>query len=474
MTVLRYMLLHIALLIFSAGAGVASPQPSPMPIFTPFELPPRPDIPPRTIDIRDHGAVPGGDALNTRAIEAAIKTCSEQGGGRVLVPPGIWLTGPVHFRSRIDLHLEEGAELRFSPNPAHYLPVVYQQRGGVRCYNYSPFIYARDCVGIALTGKGILNGQGQNWWPWVLNQPGMEDLFKANAERVPVEKRVYGTPDQGVRPPFFQAIDCRDVLLEGVTFRNSPSWTVHPVWCENLTIRRVSIENPKHVQRKNGRGFGNNTDGIDPDGCRNVLIEDCLVNTGDDGICLKSGRDQDAWEVGRACENVLIRRCRVLTGHGGFVIGSEMSAGVRNVLVQDCEFDGTDVGVRIKTVPGRRGVIQNIQIERIQMKNIRHQAIVVTKRYNGNSLDKPSDAPEGMPAIRDVLMRDLTCDSTRIAMDFSGLPSYPVRNITLENIAIGASETGRIESVENLVARNVCIRVNGRTVSLPETTSRQP
>ncbi|HEY9248449.1 MAG TPA: glycoside hydrolase family 28 protein [Rariglobus sp.] len=446
-----------------------------MQIFRSFDLPSRPDIPPGAkVDIRDHGARPGGEFLNTRSIADAIKACADKGGGRVVVPAGVWLTGPVHFRSRIELHLEEGAELLFSTNPTDYLPVVYQQRGGVRCYNYSPFVYARDCHDIALTGKGVLNGQGQSWWPWVLNQPGMVDLFKANAGRTPVEKRIYGTPEQGVRPPFFQAIDCRDVLLEDVTFRNSPSWTVHPVWCENLTLRRVSVENPKHIQRKNGRGYGNNTDGIDPDGCRDVLIEDCVVNTGDDGICLKSGRDQDAWEVGRACENVVIRRCRVLAGHGGFVIGSEMSAGVRNVLVQDCEFDGTDVGVRIKTVPGRRGVIQDIQIERVRMKNIRNQAIIVTKRYNGNSLDQPSDAPADMPAIRDILMRDLRCDSARIAIDLLGLPAYPLRDITLENIVIDAREAGRIEAVENLTSRNVTVRVNGQVVNLEEKNPSLP
>lgn len=446
-----------------------------MPVFSPFDLPSRPDIPQGTIvDIRDHGARPGGEFLNTQFITDAINACANQGGGRVVIPQGVWLTGPIHFRNRIELHLEEGAELLFSTNPADYLPVVYQQRGGVRCYNYSPFIYARDCHDIALTGKGILNGQGINWWPWVLNQPGMVDLFKANAERIPVNNRVYGTVEQGVRPPFFQAIDCRDVLLEDVTFLNSPSWTVHPVWCENLTISRISVENPKHIQRKDGRGYGNNTDGIDPDGCRNVLIEDCVVNTGDDGICLKSGRDQDAWEVGRACENVLIRRCRVLAGHGGFVIGSEMSAGVRNVLVQDCEFDGTDVGVRIKTVPGRRGVIRNIQIERVRMQNIRNQAIIVTKRYNGNSLDRPSDAPADMPAIRDILMRDLRCDSARIAIDLLGLPAYPLRDITLENIVIDAREAGRIEAVENLTSRNVTVRVNGQIVNLEEKTPSLP
>ncbi|MCX6908552.1 MAG: glycoside hydrolase family 28 protein, partial [Verrucomicrobia bacterium] len=315
----------------------------------PMTVPTAPEFPARTFDVRDYGAVAGGETLNTKAIAAAIAACAKAGGGRVLVPAGVWLTGPVHLRSKVELHVTESAELRFSRNYSDYLPVVYMQRGGVRCFNYSPLIYACDCTDVAVTGPGTLNGQGDAWWDWKNKQPGMKRLFEAGAKGVPVEQRVFGTEQDGVRPPFIQTIDCRNVLLEGFTLRDGPSWNIHPVTCENLIVRKVSVI-----------AKGPNNDGIDPDSCKNVLIEDCLLDTGDDCICLKAGRDQDGWSVGRPCENILIRRCRTKRGHGGVVIGSEMSASVRNVFVHDCEFDGTERGVRIKSLPGRGGFIENV------------------------------------------------------------------------------------------------------------------
>jgi polygalacturonase len=424
-------------------------------VFVPFELPPRPAIPPRQVDIRDHGAQPGGDILNTLAIAAAIRSCSEQGGGRVVIPPGVWLTGPIHFRSHIELHLEAGAELRFSQDPADYLPVVYQQRAGIRCHNYSPFLYAHRHHDIALTGSGVLNGQGAAWWPWKQAQPGMSSLFQANALGTPVEERIYGTLEAGVRPPFFQAFDCKTILIEGVTFRDSPSWTIHPVWCDDLTIRAVTVLNPEKAP---------NTDGIDPDGCCNVLVEDCLVDTGDDGICLKSGRDRDAWESDRPCKNVLIRHCRVLSAHGGFVIGSEMSAGVHNVLVHDCEFDGSDVGIRIKTRAGRRGSVTHVQVERIAMRNIRREAIYVTLRYNGEQLEPAISTPVDVPLISEILLREIRCESADVALALEGLPGHPIRSVTLEDLALTARRGVVYEEVENLTTRRVAhlLPTNGK------------
>lgn len=419
--------------------------------FIPFPLPSAPSIPDGPCrDIRDHGAVPGGEVLNTAAIAAAIDACAAQGGGRVLVPAGVWLTGPVHLRSRIELHLEKGAELRFSRDPAHYLPVVFQQRGGIRCHNYSPFIYARGCHDVALTGAGVLEGQGDAWWPWKLAQPGMVDLFKANALRTPVAERVYGTPGHGVRPPFFQAIECRDVLVEGVTFRNSPSWTIHPVWCENVTVRGVTVTNPPHAH---------NTDGIDPDGCRNVLIEHCLVDTGDDGICLKSGREPDAWEAGKPCENVVVRHCRVLSAHGGFVIGSETAGGISNVLVHDCDFDGTDIGVRVKTQAGRGAFIKNIQVERVRMSRIAKEAILVTLRYDGEPLDRaasPGAIPR-VPDVRDMLFRDIESAGSRIGLRLEGLPGHPLRSLCFEHLRLVAGTDIVSEDVVGLTTHDVAI-----------------
>ena len=419
--------------------------------FTPFETPNLPEIPDRTFDIREHGALAGGKLPNTHAVAAAISAAIEAGGGRVLVPAGIWLTGPVHLRSHIELHLEAGAELRFSQTTEDYLPVVYMQRGGVWCYTYSPFIYARDCHDIAITGSGIFNGQGETWWPWKKAQPGMADLFQANADRRPVEKRVYGTREAGVRPPMLQMIESERVLIDGVTFRDSPSWTLHPVCCQDLTIRGVQVYNPPHAA---------NTDGIDPDSCRNVLIEDCMVDTGDDGICLKSGRDADGRELGRPCENVLIRRCLVRRAHGGFVIGSEMSGGVRNVLVEDCEFDETDCGVRIKTRPGRGGLVENIQVQRLKMRNIRRQAIIVTSHYGGEKIDIHDGKDAWIPEIRRIHLRQIDCESAKSAIHLNGLLQQPLRDISLEEVKITAEQEMVVNNVIGLRTDRLDIHIS--------------
>lgn len=400
--------------------GPAEPKPP-----FPMVMPTATVFPSRTFDIRDYGAVPGGETLNTKAIAAAIAACVQAGGGRVLVPAGVWLTGPVHLRSKVELHVAEGAELRFSKNYTDYLPVVYMQRGGVRCYNYSPLIYARDCTDVAVTGAGTLNGQGDAWWPWKKKQPGMDRLFAAGARQLPIELRVFGTEADGVRPPFIQTIDCRNVLLEGFTLRDGPSWNIHPVTCENLIVRKVSVI-----------AKGPNNDGIDPDSCKNVLIEDCLLDTGDDCICLKAGRDEDGWGVGRPCENIIIRRCRTKLGHGGVVLGSEMSAGIRNVFVYDCEFDGTDRGVRIKSLPGRGGFMENVWIQDVRMRKIRMTAVDITLRYGDRSVIDP--ATKAQPVLRGFHLRNITCEQAQTAIDLAGLADNRIRDVSFENMAVTA------------------------------------
>jgi polygalacturonase len=391
----------------------------------PFELPQLPLIPDFDCDISAYGARPGGKFPVTQCIAAAIDACVSAGGGRVVIPAGLWLTGPIHLRSHVELHLEQGSELLFSTDPADYLPVVFQQRGGIRCFNYSPFIYANECHDIAITGHGVLNGQGEAWWPWKHKQPGMVDLFQANQERRPVEARVYGTPEQGVRPPFLQTINCSRVLIEGVTLRNSPAWTIHPVWCNDLTVRAVKVLNPENAY---------NTDGIDPDGCRQVLIEHCQVDTGDDGICIKSGREFDGWESGRPCENVLIRYCEVRSAHGGIVIGSEMAAGVRNVFAHDCSFDGTHIGIRIKTRTGRGGYIRDVEIEHIKMRNIREDAILITMRYNGEQLDSKIKDSRVIPVVEKIKIANIDCEPSTQPIRLIGLEGHPLRHISLSGV----------------------------------------
>lgn len=407
----------------------------------PFDMPgyAEPTFLDRTVSIADHGAVAGGEAPNTKAIAAAIEACAKAGGGRVLVPAGVWLTGPIHLKSHVNLHVAEGAELRFSKAFADYLPPVYQQRGGVRCFNYSPFIYARGCTDIAVTGGGTLNGQGEAWWPWKNKQPGMERLFEMGAKGVPVEQRVFGTEADGVRPPFIQPIDCRNVLIEGVTVVGGPSWNIHPVTCENVTVRRVSV-----------RSHGPNNDGIDPDGCRNVVIEDCLLDTGDDCICLKAGRNQDAWAVAKPCENVVVRRCRTKRGHGGVVIGSEMSAGVRNVFVHDCRFEGTAKGVRIKSLPGRGGVVENVWMQDLAMEGV-SEGIFITLRYT------PEKTEPVMPRFRAMHFRRVTGEKAKAAVQILGLKDCYIENITLEDVTIsgGSGLTAEFARGLNLTRVNL-------------------
>ncbi len=387
------------------------------------EPPQPPTLHPREFDIRTYGAVEGNTAdhttINTQAFTNAIEAASIAGGGRVVTPPGVWHVGPIHLRSRVNLHVMAGAELSFSDQPNDYLPVVFQQRGGVMCFNYSPLIYACGSEDIAITGDGTLNGNGAAWWPWKNNQPGMERLFTMPGDGVPISRRVFGNQTDGVRPPFIQFMGCRRILLEGVTVCDGPSWQVHPVLCDDLTIRKLTVKAPQQAP---------NTDGIDPDACRRVLIEACTVDTGDDAICLKAGRDQDGWNFHRPCEHVTIRHCTVRNGHGGVVIGSEMSAGVRNVHVHDCVFHYTKRGVRLKSCRGRGGVIEGVKIHDIQMYQIALRPLIIDLEY------KHDPGPGGtLPIIRDIDLRRLKCLSSGQPPLLRGLPGSPLRNISLES-----------------------------------------
>jgi polygalacturonase len=386
-------------------------------------------------------AANASDEMSAPAFARAIEDLHKLGGGRLVVPRGIWTTGPIHLKSGIELHLEEGAEIRFSTRYADYLPVVFQQRGGVRCYNYSPPIYARDCEDVAVTGKGTLNGQGQAWWPWKKKQPGMTRLMEMGRARTPVEQRVFGTEEDGVRPDFIQFINCKRVLLEGITVKDGPSWNIHPVWCEDLTIRGVSVS-----------AHGPNNDGIDPDGCRRVLIEDCTVDVGDDAICLKSGRDQEGWDAARPCEEVLIRNCRVLAGHGAVVFGSEMSAGIRHVYAHDITASGTDRGIRFKTRRGRGGTVENVRIENMRMERIRNEAVVFDMQYGDGSLGEKNEPQQPLssttPTLRNIVIRNVFCEGAKQSIRIAGLPENPITGLVLEAVRIEATKPGSIEHAE--------------------------
>jgi polygalacturonase len=391
----------------------------------PFKMPEikRPAFANRTFDIRDYGAVGDGETKNTEAFAKAIAACAKAGGGRVLVPAGVWLTGPIHLRSRINLHIEKGAELRFSDKFSDYLPAVFTRWEGLECYNYSPLIYAKDCTNIAITGKGTLNGQGQGWWHWKkIQKPGAIKLYNMACEGVPVKKRVLGTEKDALRPAFIEAVNCRNVLIEGITVGSGPMWTVHNLYCDKVLVRNVNI-----ITR------GVNNDGLIIDSTKNVLIEGCYFDTGDDCVVLKSGLNEDGWRVGRPTEKVIVRNCKTKQGHGGVTIGSEMSGDVRDIFVHNCEFNGTANGIRVKSMRGRGGVVENVWVEDVKMGRISRAALTFSTFYKLSTLKPSTKKP---PIFRNFHLKNISCDYASRAAKIIGLPEQPLENFTLENISI--------------------------------------
>jgi polygalacturonase len=401
-----------------------------------------PSFPNRLYDIRGFGAVDDGLALNTESIRQAIEACHREGGGVVCIPPGTWLTGPIHLRGNVNLRLEEGARLRFSTCFSDYLPVVFTRWEGVECYNYSPLIYARDCENVAVSGRGTLDGQGQAWWHWKkLQQAAAKTLYDAEFNGVPVDQRIFGTEAAALRPQFLQTVRCRNVLVEGVTFVNGPMWTVHPVYCENVFVRDIHV-----------RSDGPNTDGLNPDSCRNVVVEDCSFHTGDDCIAINSGMNEDGWRVATPCENIVIRGCTMSEGHGAVAIGSGMSGGVRNVYVHDCRVTAGDQGIRLKSMRGRGGSVEKVHFERIQMADLRQEAIVLNMFYGSSTAASRSDAP---PAFRDIRIKDITCKHAGVAAAIRGLPERPVERVVLQDLRLDAIEGIHCQDAVDLTFKNV-------------------
>lgn len=384
----------------------------------------RPRFPAGVFDIREHGAKQGGAIKNTEAFRAAVGAAKAAGGGTVLVPAGRWLTGPIHLESHVNLHLAAGSVVLFSQDFADYLPPVFTRWEGMELYNYSPLIYAKDCENVAVTGEGTLDGQGAAWWPWKKTQGQFaKRLYELASKGVPPESRVFGV-EGGLRPSFIQTVSCKNVLVEGVTVTSGPMWTIHPVYSENVIVRRVRVVTD-----------GPNNDGCNPDSSRNVLIEDSFFSTGDDCVVIKSGLNEDGWRVGRPSENIVVRRLKGERGHGGVVIGSEMSGGVRNVHVEDCEFTGTDRGLRIKSMRGRGGIVENVTYQNVRHKDLRKMVVEMTSFYGSSTLVPLTQKP---PTIRGVQVRDVTAEGAKSAVEIVGLPELPISEISFENVRIAA------------------------------------
>jgi unsaturated rhamnogalacturonyl hydrolase len=401
--------------------------------------------------ITDFGAVAGSDA--TAAVAKAIAACHAAGGGRVVVPAGVWLTGAVHLKSNVNLHLAEGATLRFDPDPAKYLPVVLTRFEGIECMNYSPLVFAFEQENVAITGTGTLDGSAseQTWWAWNDKSKGeprkqvadRDRLDKQGTDGVPVAERVYGA-GHFLRPSFIEFSRCKNVFLEGVAVVNSPMWEIHPVLCTNVTVRGVKIHS-----------LGTNNDGCDPESCRDVLIEDCVFETGDDCIAIKSGRNNDGRRIGVPTENVVIRRCTMRDGHGGVTVGSEISGGVRNVFVSDCTMDSANLerALRFKSNAVRGGVIENIFVRDVKIGRVARAALSVEFDY-----EEGANGPH-KPVLRNVLIENLTSSSSGRVAYVAAFPGAVIENIRLKDCTfLGVEAADWLKHAGSLAFENVIIQ----------------
>lgn len=447
-------LLCLAVILFSppvassGGTEQESGRGEIAPVSPPFAMPQPvlPDIPAREFDIRKYGAREGGEFKNTVAIRAAMEEAANAGGGVVVIPPGKWLTGAIRLENNVALHLGRGAELLFSREPADYLPVVFSRHEEIECYKYSSFIYAEGRKNIAITGEGILNGQGEPWWK--LKEEGKESeklLYEMGGADVPVANRVFdGKDGRALRPAFFQPMHCTNVLVAGVKFRYGAMWTIAPTYCESVIIKNVTVI----TSGENGRTP--NGDGVDVSSCRNVLIENCTFDTGDDCIAIKAGRGRDGLRVALPSENVVIRNCTVYHGHGGIVIGSETAGGVRNVYAYGCSFKGTDRMVRIKTARGRGGAIENLWFTDLRGEEIGEEAIHINALYSGTRL------PAGIvsastPRVRNVSFERIACSSGKgYAVELLGLPEMPIENISFDSLTMSTARGIHCADVRNV------------------------
>jgi polygalacturonase len=414
-----------------------------------------PEFPDRDFLITDYGAVAGKSNLSTRAIKEAIKECYSHGGGRVVVPADTFLTGAVHLKSNVNFYLEEGAVLLFSTNPEDYLPMVFTRWEGMELMNYSPLIYAYGQENIAVTGKGKLDGQAgnDNWWNWCGSKRyGWHDslprqnfdrdsLQKLNHQEVPPRERIYG-PGHYLRPNFVQFYNCKNVALIDFSIVNSPMWIIHPVLCENVTVQGLII-----------KSIGPNSDGCDPESCKNVLIKDCYFDTGDDCIAIKSGRDHDGRRIGVPSENIIVEDCMMKRGHGGVVIGSEISGGCRNVYALNCVMDSPELdrALRIKTSSGRGGVIENVYFKNVKVGTYKEAAVRVNMFY---------EAPGNyMPVVRNILVENLQVeDGGKYGILIRAYPESPVQNLKMVNCTINSvDQVAKVDHVENVTFENVVI-----------------
>jgi polygalacturonase len=470
----------LACLILSSASSAIAQQKQTLPIIQQVKF--KKD----TTSVVSFGAKGDGITLNTQNINKTIASVSQKGGGVVLIPSGLWLTGPIELKSNVNLHLKRDAILQFTDDFNQYKLVQGNWEGQPAWRNQSP-ISGVNLENIAITGTGIIDGNGGAWrmvkkdkltetqWKTLVASGG---IVKADGKMwYPSEKTVKGsnTKNAGVieagktaadyedikdflRPNLLVLTSCKKVLLEGVTFQNSPAWNLHPLLCEDLTLRNLQVKNP---------WFAQNGDGVDVESCKNVLIEGSTFDVGDDGICIKSGRDEAGRKRGVPTENVIVRNNVVYHAHGGFVIGSEMSGGAKNIWVYDCSFIGTDIGLRFKTTRGRGGVVENIYINNINMIDIPGEAILFDMYYAAvdpvplagekREAIKTVTVPvtEATPQFKNFYIKDVVANGAEKAIFFRGLPEMNIKDIHLENVTIKAKKGIEIIEAAGIFLKNV-------------------
>lgn len=449
----------------------------------------RPQIPAREVDIRDFGGVGDGVVLNSDAFAKAIDALSELGGGRLVVPKGVWLTGPITLKDNIDLHVTPDAVLLFSTDRDLYpiVETVFEGLDTRRCI--SP-INAFGAKNIAITGGGTIDGNGDSWrqvkkskmapseWKkllagggftnakgdiWYPDSSSFRGSVVSDAFNVPqnlATDQEWNSVKTYLRPVMIGLKDCENVLLEDCLFQNSPCWNIHPLMCRNVIINNITVRNPWYSQ---------NGDGLDVDSCEDVLVINSSFDVGDDAICIKSGKNEDGRRRGRPCRNLIVDNCIVFHGHGGFVVGSEMSGGVRNIKVSNCRFLGTDVGLRFKSCRGRGGVVENIHIDNIVMMNIPTEPLLFDLHYGGKSAVEaaaegasPFDvafvpADETTPQFKDIYISDVVCSGAARAMYFNGIPEKNIENIVVEDCKIVSDKGADLRYSTGVLLKNVSI-----------------
>lgn len=426
-----------------------------------------PVFPAKTYNVLDFGAKPDGIFDNTIAIKKAIQKCSSKGGGIVLVPAGKFFTGPIHLESNVNFHLAEGAEILFSTDPSVY-PIVHTSFEGTELMNYSPLIYAFNKKNIAVTGKGTLNGQSsnENWWPWCSSprygwkkdtpnqKADVSKLMEMADNGIPVAERVFGKGHY-LRPNFIEFFECTNAMIEGVQIVNTPFWVIHPIKSVNVIVDGVTI-----------KSHGPNNDGCDPEYSKNVWIKNTTFDTGDDCIAIKSGRDNDGRRVAIKSENIIVQDCKMFDGHGGVTIGSEISAGVRNVYVENCLMDSPELdrAIRIKSNTRRGGLIENVFVRNIKVGEVKESVLGIDLHYGVHG----NQTGNFMPQVQNIFIENTTVKNGGLyGILAKGHNGYPIKNIRFKDVTIEKVETDYlIEYVEGLKLVNTYI--NGHLMESPK------